>query len=247
MHSDWFLSLLFGLIAALFASVGQAGGAGYVGLMGLFGFPAAEIKITALALTVLVSAIGVFGFARSGLVRLRDWYPFALLGVPSALLGGVISLPGAWYRGSVALLLLVAAARMVLSARGADTHDRECLAAPPFMSAILAGGAIGFVAGITGVGGGIFLVPLVLSLRWAPTKRAAAIAQVNNLYTAGAALAGVWASGPVLPAQLPLWALASGFGGLLGAWAGAKHLPAMALRYILAAILMISGLKLAFG
>ncbi len=97
------------------------------------------------------------------------------------------------------------------------------------------------------MGGGIFLVPLVLSLKWAPTKRAAAIAQVNNLYTAAAALAGAWMTSPTLPPQLPGWALAAGVGGLLGAWAGAKHLPVTALRYILAAILIVSGLKLALG
>ena len=82
------LSLIFAGVAALFACVGQAGGAGYVGVMGLFGYPPDIIKPTALTLTVLVSAIGVAGFARSGLLRTRDWYPFALLGVPGAVLGG---------------------------------------------------------------------------------------------------------------------------------------------------------------
>ncbi len=242
----WFLTVAFGLIAALFASVGQAGGAGYVGLMGLFGFPAPEIKVTALALTVLVSLIGVFGFARAGLIRLREWYPFALLGVPGALLGGVVNLPAGWYRGIVALLLLVAAARMARSARGGEAHDRETKALP-FLPALLAGGAVGFVAGITGVGGGIFLVPLLLMFHWAPTRRAAAIAQVNNLYTAAAALIGVWAAGPQFPQDMPQWTLAAAVGGLLGAWAGSKHLPVITLRYILAAILMASGIKLALG
>ncbi len=112
--ANLFLSLIFAVIAALFACVGQAGGAGYVGVMGLFGYPPGIIKPTALTLTVLVSAIGVAGFARSGLLRTRDWYPFALLGVPGALLGGILNLPGNWYRGIVALLLLAAAARMIL-------------------------------------------------------------------------------------------------------------------------------------
>ena len=106
---------------------------------------------------------------------------------------------------------------------------------------------IGFIAGISGMGGGIFVVPLVLSLNWAPTRRAAAIAQVNNLYTAAAGLVGVTAAHPAVPPNLPVWALAAGIGGLLGAWAGAKHLPVTALRYILAAILIVSGLKLAIG
>jgi uncharacterized protein len=247
MHSTLLLSVIFALIAALFACVGQAGGAGYVGVMGLFGFAPAAIKATALALTILVAAIGVFRFAKSGFLKMRDWYPFAILGVPASLAGGIVTLPGAWYRGLVALLLLAAAAQMIRSASRAEASDRDAHNVPPLVPAILAGGAIGFIAGITGVGGGIFLVPLILSLNWAPTRRAAAIAQVNNLYTAAAALAGVWATSPALPPQLPLWALAAGAGGLFGAWLGAKHLPVALLRYILAAILAVSGLRLALG
>jgi uncharacterized membrane protein YfcA len=103
------------------------------------------------------------------------------------------------------------------------------------------------MAGITGNGGGIFSMPLLLTAGWAPTRRAAAITQVNNLYTAAAALAGVGLGGAVLPAALPLWALAAGAGGLIGAWAGTRHLPVTALRLILATILLASGLKLLLG
>jgi uncharacterized protein len=247
MHTGFVLPVVFAVIAALFACVGQAGGAGYVGVMGLFGFAPAAIKSTALALTILVAAIGVFRFARSGFLKGRDWYPFAILGVPASLAGGIVTLPGVWYRSIVALLLLAAAAQMIRSASNAEASDRNAHSVPPLVSAILAGGAIGFLAGVTGVGGGIFLVPLILSLNWAPTRRAAAIAQVNNLYTAAAALAGVWATTPALPPQLPLWAVAAGAGGLFGAWLGAKHLPVALLRYLLAAILIASGLRLALG
>jgi uncharacterized membrane protein YfcA len=245
MHSTLLLSAVFALIAALFASVGQAGGAGYVAVMGLFGYGPAAIKVTALALTILVATIGVWRFSRSGFLKWRDWYPFAVLGVPGALLGGIINLPGGAYRAVIAVLLLAAGVQMILSASGAQAHDQRAEAEPPLLPAIAVGGAVGLIAGITGVGGGIFLVPLLLSLKWAPTKRAAAIAQVNNLYTAAAALAGAWATSPALPPQLPWWALAAGMGGLLGAWAGARHLPVSLLRYILAAILIASGLRLA--
>jgi uncharacterized membrane protein YfcA len=247
MHTDLFLPVIFAFVAALFACVGQAGGAGYVGVMGLFGFGPAAIKSTALTLTILVAAIGVFRFARSGFLKWRGWYPFAILGVPASLVGGIVTLPGAWYRAIVALLLLAAAAQMARSARSAEADDRETHGEPPLLPAIAAGGAIGFIAGITGVGGGIFLVPLILSLKWAATRQAAAIAQVNNLYTAAAALTGVWAAGPVLPPPLPWWALAAGVGGLIGSWLGARHLPVALLRMILALILLASGIKLALG
>ena len=73
------------------------------------------------------------------------------------------------------------------------------------------------------------------------------MAQVNNLYTAAAALAGVWFGHHPLPAQLPGWAVGAALGGALGSWLGARHLPAVALRLILAAVLAASGLKMALG
>jgi hypothetical protein len=76
------LPVYLAVVAALFASVGQAGAPGYVAVMGMLGHAPSVIKPTALALTTLVAAIGVFGFHRAGLLKLRDWAPFALLGIP---------------------------------------------------------------------------------------------------------------------------------------------------------------------
>src|SRR5580658_9923255 len=119
MHTGLILPALFALIAGLFACVGQAGGVGYVGVMGLFGFPALTIKTVALALTLLVSAIGLVRYQRSGLLKTRDWYPFALLGAPLSLAGGFINLPGQSYRFVLAALLLGAAAQMLWRIRAA--------------------------------------------------------------------------------------------------------------------------------
>jgi len=245
--SEYLLPIVFAIIAALFACVGQAGGAGYVGIMGLFGFDAGAIKSTALSLTVLVAAIGAYRFHNAGFLKWRDWYPFALLGAPFSVIGGALQLPGTAYRIVVAILLLAAAIQMVRSAKGSDDLDARALSEPPFLPAVLWGAAIGFVAGITGVGGGIFLAPLMLSLNWATTKRVAAAAQVNNLYTATSAFAGVWAVHLTIPSQLPWWATAAAIGGVFGSWLGAKHLPATTLRYLLAAILFVSGVKLLLG
>src|ERR1700743_951001 len=111
------LSLLIAGIALLFACVGQAGGVGYVAVMGLFGYSAAAIKITALALTLTVSAIGIVRYQRSGLLKTADWLPFAILGAPLSLLGGMITLPGTAYRVVVAILLIGAALQMLLRSR----------------------------------------------------------------------------------------------------------------------------------
>ena len=94
------------------------------------------------------------------------------------------------------------------------------------------------MSGVTGVGGGIFLAPLVLSLGWATTRQTAAISVVFNLVNSAAALAGSWATLPLLPARLPVWLLCLGFGGLLGSWVGALHLNPRTLRLLLAFLLL---------
>lgn len=241
------LSLCLAVVAALFASVGQAGAPGYVAVMGLFGYEPAAIKATALALTALVATIGVIGFHQAGHLKTRDWLAFAVLGLPFSVAGGLINLSAAIYRPMMAVILLAAGAQMAWAARMTITLDQRALEKPPLLPAFLCGGISGFLAGLTGIGGGLFVAATMLLLSWAPTKRVAAVAQTSNLYTAAAAFGAMWVSHPALPAALPWWALAAAAGGLIGAWAGAKHLPAHVLRYLLAAILVTSGLRLALA
>jgi uncharacterized membrane protein YfcA len=240
------LPLALAAVAALFAAIGQAGGAGYVAVLALGGEAPGAIRPAALALTLLVAAIGVAHFWRQRMLSWRDVWPFALLGVPGAVAGGMIALPASTYRIAVALLMLAAAAQMLRMTRGAAGHDAQAMERLPLLPAIASGGVIGLAAGITGIGGGIFAMPLLLMLRWAPTRRAAGLTQVNNLYTAGAGLLGVGLQAAPLPAALPWWALAAGLGGLVGAAAG-RRLPATALRLILALVLLASGAKLFLG
>src|SRR5436190_8176806 len=115
--SDTALSALFAVIAALYASVGQAGGTGYVAVMGLLNYGPEVIKPTALALNVPVAAIGCWRFARAGLLTWRTCYPFGILGAPFSVIGGTTHLPATLYQPIVGALLLVAAAQMIRSAR----------------------------------------------------------------------------------------------------------------------------------
>jgi uncharacterized membrane protein YfcA len=247
MSSDLILSILLALIAALFACVGQAGGVGYVAVLGLFGFSAATIKTAALALTLTVSAIGLVRYQRSGLLKTRDWAPFAILGVPLSLAGGFLTLPGLAYRFVVAALLIGAAAQMILRAKAATALEEGPEHPIPFGPALVTGGITGLIAGLTGVGAGVFLAAVLMVLKWGSTRRVAAAAQASNLFTSFPALIGVGLAQPVLPPQLPAWVLAVAIGGVIGSWAGAKHLPVTMLRLILALILMASGIKIALG
>jgi uncharacterized protein len=241
---DGFLPIIFAVVATLYASVGQAGGTGYVAVMGLVGFAPNTIKPTALALNILVAAIGCARFYRVGLLTWRSCYPFAILGAPFSLLGGALNLPAAIYQPTVGTLLLLAGIQTLRSAKHADSLDDQAPEEPPFAQSLLAGGGLGLISGVTGVGGGIFLAPLVLAFGWVGTRQASAVSAAFNLLNSAAAFAGVWATMPALPDSLPSWLAAVGLGAAIGSWLGAYHLPPTILRFVLAALLLVSGARM---
>ena len=236
--------IVLAIVAAIYAAVGQAGGTGYIAVMGLIGLGPDVIRPTALALNIVAAAIGAGNFARAGLLKWRSFYPFAIFGAPFSVLGGATHLSQSVYQPLVGALLVLAAWQVIRSARGTVRIDEIAPTRPPFLPSLLAGAGIGFVSGITGVGGGIFLAPLVLTFRWADTRHTAAISTVFNLLNSAAALAGLLLKLPVLPSALPWWLLAVGCGAIAGSGLAVQHLPSTALRYILSVLLLVAGLRM---
>jgi len=238
--TDW-ISLLvpFALIAALYAAVGHGGASGYLAVMALAGVAPAVMKPTALALNLVVSLLGAVWFFRAGHFAWRLFWPFAAVSVPFAFLGGRLDVPPGVFRGLVAAALVFAALRLLLPAP-ATTELRR----PPVAFVVLAGAAIGLLSGLIGVGGGIFLTPLLLLLRWAEPKTAAAVSAPFIFVNSAAGLAGHVASLRNLPAAWPWLALAAVAGGMIGARWGSRVAPAVRLRPALALVLTLAAVKL---
>ena len=234
-------SLVLAVIAAAYASVGQAGATGYIAAMGLAGFTTDIIRPTALALNILVAVIGTARFAKAGRIKWRNTYPFILLGLPFSALGGAVHLASSIYSPIVGILLIVAAWQMMKSARSAAATDELMPLHPPLRLAIIAGATVGFVAGVTGIGGGIFIGPLVLTLHWLNTRHAAGLSALFNLLNSAAALVGLWSTSIVFSPELPFWLLAAGIGAILGSWLGVKYLLPGTLRCILSVLLLVGG------
>lgn len=239
---------LFLLVATLYSSVGHAGASGYIAAMALLGFAPEELRPTALALNLLVGGIGLFRFWRAGHVRWRNVLPFVLASAPAAWLSAQVKLSADSYGLLLGLVLLVAAAGVLRSARNAEDEDAASAGRRvPWLAGLLAGAAIGTLSGLTGTGGAIFLTPLLLFMRWMPTRDASgtsvAFVWINSL----TALSGLLYSGQTLPAVLPLWLLAAAAGALLGTQLGLRWLPVRALRYSLVAVLLIASGKLLFA
>ncbi len=187
-HSILMLTFPILLIAALYSSVGFGGGLGYLALMSLFNIDPAVMKPTALVLNILVTTIGTYKYSRSGHFSWTLFLPFAMTSIPFAFLGGRLNLDGDIYKGIVGVLLLYAALRIFFTARVADNKP---ISAPLLWISLLGGAMIGFISGITGVGGGIFLSPLVLLMGWATPKETAGVS--NCLRFGQFNLRAVWA------------------------------------------------------
>ena len=177
------------LIAAfLYASVGHGGASAYIAAMALAGIAPSEMRPVALQLNVLVSAIATYKFWRAGHFRWALFWPFAAVSIPAAYLGGAITLPGGAYRILVGLVLLYAGWQLWWSAR----HGEELRPARPLRRplAMAIGGVLGVLSGLTGVGGGIFLSPLLLLFGWAGTKQTSATSAPFILVNSIAGMAG---------------------------------------------------------
>src|SRR5947207_1803507 len=168
--------LAAGMLVAAFAyaSVRHGGASAYIAAMALAGIAPPAMRPIALALNILVSAIATYKFWRAGYFRWRLFWPFAAVSIPLAFVGGAITLPGHAYKMLVGVVLIYAAWQLWRSARAGD-EMRE-VREPRVTLAMAVGGALGLLAGLTGVGGGIFLSPVLLILGWAGTKQTSAVA-----------------------------------------------------------------------
>lgn len=235
------ISLLFLVGAALYASVGHGGASSYLAVMALFGLAADVMKPTALALNILVAGVATFRFYRAGLFSRNLFWPFAIASVPAAFVGGATELTGRWYKILVGVVLLYAAVWMFRSARRVTPAITR---RPPIWAALVSGAVIGFLSGLSGVGGGIFLSPLLLYLGWAETRETSGVTAPFILVNSVAGLLGHLSSVERLPPAVPIWAVAAVTGGWIGATYGSRAAPAPVLRQLLSVVLVVAGAKL---
>src|SRR2546427_8392194 len=153
------LAALIFIVALLYSTVGHAGASGYLAAMALFSISPLVMKPTALVLNILVALIGTFRFYRGGFFSWQTFWPFVITSIPASFIGGALTLPVPIYKSIVGLVLLYSAVRLFFSARRGDDQD---VSRVPLIAALAIGAVIGLISGLTGVGGGIFLSPILL-------------------------------------------------------------------------------------
>ena len=241
------------VLATLYSAVGHAGASGYLAAMALVTqLPQEEMKAIALTLNIFVGTIGSWRFYRAGHFDWPTFWPFAICAIPMAFLGGLWQLPADVFKPLVGLVLVCAAFLLFLKVARSKLRSRQETPPPPdqltgmpiLPVAMVAGGVLGLLAGLTGTGGGIFLSPLLILFRWADAKRTAAVSVVFVLVNSLAGLGGVIADSPALPPELPFYIVAAVIGGLIGSWLGARRLPGDGIRLLLAVVLVIAASKM---
>jgi len=238
------LSLLICIAALLYSSVGHGGASGYLAAMALFNLAPEVMKPTALVLNLFVAGLGTVRYARAGCFSWAIFWPFAVVSIPFAFLGGMWTLPAATYKIILGLVLLFAAWRLAVRQ---SAHAPATLK-PIFLPAALGlGAAIGLLSGLTGIGGGIFLSPLLLLLGWAEVRKTAGVSATFILVNSAAGLLGHWESVKSLPHQILWWAPAALLGGIIGSELGSHRLTPMTMRRMLAVVLVVAGLKMLLG
>jgi uncharacterized membrane protein YfcA len=235
------LAILIFAIALLYSTVGHAGASGYIAAMALFGMAPVVMKPTALTLNIIVALIGTVRFSRAGFFSWRTFWPFALSSIPMAYVGGSLTLPVPIYKSVVGVVLLYSAARLFWTANAADSKKTTLV---PIWIALIVGAAIGLLSGLTGVGGGIFLSPVLLLMGWARTKETSGVAVTFILVNSIAGLLGNYSSITYLSSDLIYWAPAALIGGWIGTELGTRLLPISGIRKFLSVVLLLAGLKL---
>ena len=241
------IMLLFGLtlIAAMYASVGHGGASGYLAILSLTAYAANDpswLKQHAWSLNLLVAGMAFYAYNKSGFFDKKLAVPFVITSIPAALLGGYLRVDDVIYDTLLSLTLVFAAWKLYTSKSVISDGN---ISNPPLVLVLLIGGVVGFFSGIIGVGGGIFLSPIILLFGWSDPKTTAGVAAifiwVNSLSgLIGSAVSGQFALD--FSILLP-FAIAVLIGGYFGSKFGSEKFSQTTIRNLLISVMLIAAIR----
>jgi uncharacterized membrane protein YfcA len=236
------LLISFFFVAMVYSSVGFGGGSSYLALLALASGQFEVIRPTALLCNIIVVTGGTWIFYKENLLDLKKGWPFIVISVPMAFLGGYWPIKENTFFIILAIALIVAA--LVLWFQDVITRKQKPSSHNLAVS-LGVGGGIGFLSGLVSIGGGIFLSPVLHFLRWENAKKISALASVFILVNSISGLAGQLLRSPVLDWKfiLPLL-LAVFFGGQIGSRLGARTFNLLYVKRITAVVILVAGLNI---
>jgi len=240
---------LFFIVAALYAAVGFGGGSTYNALLVLNGTDYRILPAIALACNIVVVSGGVWRFSRERLLDVKALLPFLLASVPAAWIGGQLPVSETVFIGLLGGALLISGVRLLLQRD--FVFDTQAKRSIPLLLAGFTGGGIGLLSGLVGIGGGIFLAPVLYSLRWDTPRKIAAACSLFILANSAAGLSGQimkLSDNETLALSIPYWPLlpAVFLGGHIGSWMASKHFDPVVLKRLTAGLILYVAARLIF-
>ncbi|MBI5474666.1 MAG: sulfite exporter TauE/SafE family protein [Ignavibacteriae bacterium] len=239
----WWILPLFFFVAMLYASVGHGGASGYLALFALAGVATSAVVPIALMLNILVASVGFAVYQRNGYFSFRLLKPFIIGSIPAAFIGGLIPLSSQTFSLLLGLALTLAAIRMLFLREVKATSPDKTIG-QNWIWPLCIGLVLGLVSGMVGIGGGIFLSPILLFLRWADAKHTAAVSSAFIVVNSVSGLAGHLSRGNVATSPMIILGACVLAGGFLGSYLGARRARPLFLQTLLGLVLLIAGGKL---
>lgn len=236
--------ILFLLIATLYSSVGHAGASGYLAIMALLSFAPESIKPTSLILNIVVALVASIKFIRAGRFDPRIFISFIITALPMAFLGGYVSISPKYFKLFAGCFLMVSALLLVIKTY--LKPPTESVKTMPLHWGLTLGSIIGLVSGLIGVGGGIFLSPIIIMANWSTVKNASGTAALFILFNSVAGLAGHITALHTIDYNILFWIIAVIIGGLAGSYLGTIKFNNKIISVCLFLVLLTAGLKFIF-
>ena len=233
------MPILFFIIALVYSAVGFGGGSSYIAALALFDYPYESIPVIALICNVIVVSGGIYHFRNKGHFNWSLFWPFALSSIPMAFIGGRIPISRDFFLLLLGVCLFLIAVRLLFVNRGVKNYSEYKM--PRTSLALVLGAVLGLIAGMVGIGGGIFLAPLLLYLRWGLPKQIAATAALFILLNSLSGLTGQLVKGTSMTDFLDYWPLFLSvfIGGQIGSRLGSGNILSQRIIKDLTALLVL--------
>ncbi len=241
------LSFLFFLTAILYSSVGFGGGSTYLALLLIWGIPYQVFPIIALCCNIIVVSGNCFNYIKAGNINVKLLSPFLISSVPFAFIGGSLQLDKSFFEIILFIILTLAGLSLLLKFRSFN-ESKEINNNIPKITTFLIGGSIGFVSGVVGIGGGIFLSPVLLLIKAAKARHIATTASLFILINSISGLVGQSTKGFILNEIYNYWPLflLVLIGGQLGNFLNIKILPTRVMILFTAVLVMFVSVRMGF-
>jgi uncharacterized membrane protein YfcA len=241
------LSILFFVTAILYSSVGFGGGSSYLALLLIWGIPYHIFPVIALCCNIIVVSGNCFNYTRAGNLNLKLLLPYLIGSIPLAFIGGSIPIEKSIFEILLFIVLTLAGFLLLFKFRSYEDNNETYRNIPKIISIII-GGILGFISGIVGIGGGIFLSPILFLIRAGKPKHIVTAASIFILINSISGISGQLTKDLILTEIQNFWFLflAVFIGGQIGNHLNLKIFPARILALVTAGLVIFVAARIGF-